>query len=71
MPLLPFYQYPQKYSKDVHFKHIPQPTKDSNRNSCKSKSKDLCRKGSASNSIDTPKNLSRTKSKSNLVPLTF
>ena len=72
MPVLPFYQYQQKNHKEFQIKGFPQYNKDSNRNSCKSKSKEpQCRKGSASNSIETPKDLSRTKSKSNLVPLNF
>ena len=65
MPVLPFYQYQQKPQKDFQFKIFPQANKETNRNSCKSKNV----KGSASNSIETPKNLSRTKSKSNLAPV--
>lgn len=65
MPLLPFYQYQQKPSKENYLK-VPS-FKEANRLSCKSKSKEQVKKVSASNSIETPKNLSRTKSKSNLV----
>ena len=68
MPILPFYQYQQKPQKGIQLRVFPQPSKDS-RNSYKSKSKDFVNKISANNSIDTPKNLSRSKSKSNLVPI--
>ena len=66
MPVLPFYQYQQKsHQKGMQLKVLPQTNKDS-RNSCKSK--DFTKKVSANNSIETP-NLSKSKSKSNLVPI--
>jgi hypothetical protein len=76
--MLPLYQCPQqKIHKDGRLKTngigCQLTLKDTNRNSCKSKSNEPTKKvsGSANSSIDVPKNLSRAKSKSNLIPLKF
>ena len=66
MPILAFYQY--KNTKESAKVQIP--NKDSNRNSNHPRSKDgKSKRVSATNSTDTPKNLSRTKSKSTLLPI--
>lgn len=81
MPTLPFYQNQNKNSqsiKNIHSKPSPamiaslQPLKikDINKISNKPKSKDNnIKKESLNSSFDSPKNLSRSKSKSNLVVL--
>lgn len=79
MPTLPLHQYQHQKSaippRPAH-KHITNPMiqstqalkpKDMNKLSIKSKSKEQFKRGSLNSSIDSPKNLSRSKSKSNLV----
>ena len=72
MPMLPLYQCQYKSSKEVPSKgQQPISGKDSNRPSCKSKIKDPLKKiSSANNSIDG-KNLSRTRSKPNILPVSI
>jgi len=73
MPVLPLYQYTVKNTTKVNSKPMPinnnnaLKVKDTNRPMGISKSKDVLKKISVNNSIDSPKNLSRSKSKSNLV----
>lgn len=77
MPALPLYQHAQKPPTTHHAlkASINQPplqplkAKDTNKLSIKSRSKEQFKKPSLNNSTDSPKNLSRSKSKSNLAML--
>lgn len=74
MPLLPFYQYNQKGHTEIKSKQQKQIVENANKINkpqAKEKSKEPTKKGSANTSFDSNKNLSRTKSKSNIVSVHF